>query len=214
MSGNPLYIYSAVKTAKPVTKSIAIILVAILALGAVILVHFYGAQFWGFGLMAEHFLPGIVSSQSYKRAVMNPKRDDAYSAYGILGARKSPEAREIALQQIHSDDDYLWMNAAHYLGCIDEHAAIPYLIKALRHTAWRSDEKRRELLVVMTGQDFGTDFAKWRNWWMSQRPSSEIDWESHLGFNPRITGPHGPANESQPHRSATNQTSPAADSRR
>jgi hypothetical protein len=156
------------------------------ALAALLSIHFYGAQLGMIGFMADHFLPGIVSSKSYERAVMHPDRDDAYSAYGVLGKRRSPVARDIAMQQLHSEDGYLWLNAARYLGCIREPAAVPYLIKAFRHTAWRADEERRQLLTALTGKDFGTDFAKWRQWWVSQHPDFQIDWDSHLGFNPRV----------------------------
>jgi hypothetical protein len=163
-----------------------IIALAIPVVLALMVIHYYGAQLGTVGFMAEHFLPGIVSSQSYKRAVMHPESYDAYSAYDILGQRRSEVAHHIALQQLSSTDDYLWMNAAHYLGSIGDPASIPYLIKALRHTAWRSDEVRRQLLVKLTSKDFGTDFMKWQQWWLSQHPDVQMDWESHLGFQPRL----------------------------
>jgi hypothetical protein len=84
------------------------------------------------------------------------------------------------------------MNAAHYLGCIGDTASIPYLVKALRHTAWRADEERRQLLVKLTGKDFGADFTKWQQWWLSQHPDDHMDWESHLGFQARIYGRKSP----------------------
>lgn len=149
-------------------------------------IHFFGAQLGVLGFAADHVLPGIVSSQSYKRAVMHPESNDAYSAYSVLGQRRSEVAHEIALQHLCSTDDYLWMNAAHYLGYIGDPASIPYLIKALRHKAWRANEERRALLVKLTGMDFGTDFAKWQQWWVSQHPDFQIDWDSHLGLQPII----------------------------
>jgi len=178
---------------KLITKSATAIVVVILVLAAALLLaHFYGAQLPAFGSIADAFVPGIVSSQSYKRVVMHPQRGtDPYSAYTILGWRKSPVARDIAAQHLHSDDAYLWMNAAHYLGCIGDPVAVPYLIKALRHTASRADEERRELLVALTGQDFGTDFVEWQRWWISRHPDFTIDWKRDLGRNPRITEPDG-----------------------
>lgn len=152
----------------------------------IVLIRFYGAQLCIIGYIAENIRPGIISSRSFLRAVMNPERDDAYSAYNILGNRKSVIARDIAIVHLKSDDDYLWLNAALYLGHIEEPASIPYLIKALRHTAWRSDEEKRDLLKKLTGEDHGTDFIRWHSWWMEHHEGSTIDWESNLGFRPRI----------------------------
>src|SRR5262249_39054358 len=149
------------------TQSRRLITLAVSVLLILMVIHFFGAQLGAIGLGADHFLPGIVSSESYKRAVIHPESSDAYSAYGILGERRSRVAHNIALQQLNSTDDYLWMNAANYLGCIGESASVPYLIKALRHTAWRADDERRQLLVKLTSEDFGTDFAKWQQWWLS-----------------------------------------------
>ncbi len=171
---------------KLTTQSKQIMAVVIPAVLVLLIIHFYGAQLGAIGLGADHILPGVVSSQSYRRAVMHPESNDAYSAYDILGERRSEAAHDIALQQLSSTDDYLWMNAAHYLGCIGDPASIPYLIKALRHTAWRADEERRQLLIKLTGKDFGTDFTKWQQWWLSQHPDFQMDWESYLGFQPRL----------------------------
>jgi len=160
--------------------------VAILVVFVVLVIHFYGGQLGVVGFAADHFFPGIVSSESYKRAVMDPASNDAYSAYDTLGQRRSKVALDVAQKQLNSADDYLWMNAAHYLGCIGNSASIPYLIKALRHAAWRADGERRRLLVKLTGEDFGTDFTKWQQWWLLQHPNFQMDWESHLGFQPRL----------------------------
>ena len=150
------------------------------------LIRFYGAQLGAIGFAAEYMYPGIISSTSFLRAIKNPERYDAYSAYGILGDRKSLIAHDIAIVHLKSDDDYLWLNAALYLGHIKEPASIPYLIKALRHTAWRSDEEKHDLLKELTGEDHGTDFIRWHSWWMEHHEGSTINWESNLGFSPRI----------------------------
>jgi hypothetical protein len=172
-----------VKAGKTKTvKALAIVGVA----SFLMLIRFYGAQLGFIGYVAEGLYPGIISSRSFLRAVMNPERDDAYSAYSILGNRKSLIAHDIAIVHLKSDDDYLWLNAALYLGHIKEPASIPYLIKALRHTAWRSDEEKYELLKELTGKDHGTDFIGWHSWWMEHHEGSTIDWESNLGFSPRI----------------------------
>jgi hypothetical protein len=167
------------------TQSKRRIVLAIVAVIGLIVIHFWGAQLGWIGYFADRRLPGIVSSQSYKRAVMYPESNDAYSAYGKLARRRSKVAREIALRHLSSTDDYLWMNAAHYLGAIGEPASVPYLIKALRHSASRADEERSELLYRLTGENFGTKFVKWRQWWISEHPDFQIDWESDLGSSPR-----------------------------
>jgi hypothetical protein len=153
---------------------------------ALVVIHFYGAQLGFIGYTADRYVPGIISSHSYKRAVMFPERNDAYSAYGVLAERRSKVAHQIALQHLNSTDDYLWMNAASYLGAIGEPASVPYLIKALRHSASRADEERSELLYKLTGEDFRTDFAKWQQWWITRHPDFKIDWESDLGPSARL----------------------------
>lgn len=156
-------------------------------------IHFYGGQLGMLGRMAEFMLPGIVSSESFKRELAN-QSDSAYDAYCILGNRYSPIATEIALKHLDSKDAYLWLNSAIYLGRIGNLASIPYLVKSFRHTAWRGDDERRWLLVTMTGEDFGTDFEKWRSWWLSKHPDFKLDWESDLGFRPRLNHESHPGN--------------------
>jgi hypothetical protein len=78
------------------------------------------------------------------------------------------------------------MNAASYLGSRGHKEAIPYLIKALRHTAWRSDDERVELLRQLTGETFGNSFEDWSNWYRAQPNPIQIDWESSLGHAPRL----------------------------
>src|SRR5689334_16492660 len=111
---------------KPIPEWKRAIALAIPVVVVLLVIYFYGAQLGAIGFAADHFFPGIVSSQSYKRAVMHPESNDAYSAYDILGQRRSKLAHGIALQQLSSSDDYLWMNAAQYLACIGDPASIPY----------------------------------------------------------------------------------------
>lgn len=161
---------------------------AALAIAGLCTIHFFGAQLGFPGDLADHLLPGIVSSRSYLR-VIEEKKDlgDVYDAYYTLGRRRSPVAERQALEDVLSEDDYLWLNAGHYLGILERKEAVPYLIKALRHTAWRSDEERVELLQKMTGKTFGANFAAWKNWWLAGNPGAiPVDWESSLGHNPRI----------------------------
>jgi hypothetical protein len=90
------------------------------------------------------------------------------------------------LPLLQSQDDYVWLNAALYTGACGRPEAVPYLIQALRHTAWRGDPDTIAALKSLTGQDFGGDFEKWRAWWQTQHPEPSFDWTSHLGFNPRV----------------------------
>jgi hypothetical protein len=170
---------------KVTAKSRRRIVLMIVAVIGLVVIHFWGAQLGWIGYFADRRLPGIVSSQSYKRAVMHPESNDAYSAYGKLAERRSKVAYQIALRHLSSTDDYLWMNAARYLGAIGEPASVLYLIKALRHTASHGDEQRSESLYRLTGEDFGTDFVKWHQWWVSKHPDFQIDWASDLGPSPR-----------------------------
>jgi hypothetical protein len=168
------------------TAKITIAVAIVCVISIFMLIRFYGAQLGGAGFFAEFMYPGIISSDSFLRSIKNPQRYDAYSAYGKLGKRKTLIAHDIAIEHLKSEDDYLWLNAALYLGRIDEPCSIPYLIKALRHTAWRSDKEKQALLVNLTGVDYGVDFLKWHSWWMEQHPGSTINWESSLGHQPRI----------------------------
>ena len=60
-------------------------------------------------------------------------------------------------------------------------AARLHLIKGLRHTAWRSYPDMAKDLTAITGQNFGTTFAPWHDWWMKQNPGNSFDFDSHLG---------------------------------
>lgn len=80
----------------------------------------------------------------------------------------------------------MWLNAAIYLGACNRQEALPYLIKALRHTAWRSDQTTARYLSNLTKLDFGTDFDKWQRWRITAHPRVKFDWESSLGHMPRL----------------------------
>ena len=158
------------------------VLIAVLAL-----IYFRGAQLGFVGGLTDHLIPGAVSSGSYLKVIEERTNlSDVYDAYYTLGKRKNPIALEPALEDIHSDDDYLWLNAGHYLGILRREEAVPFLIKALRHTAWRSDEERVARLQGITGQEYGNDFEEWKRWWVSENPAEPMDWSSSLGFRPRI----------------------------
>ena len=170
-----------------VKKKFQLPIIAGLFIAAIFAIYFFGAQLGFIGGLADHMYPGIVSSKSYLRVIEEKKNlSDVYDAYYTLGKRQDPIAIEEALQDVHSEDDYLWLNAGHYLGILKRAEATPYLIKGLRHTASRSDEERVSLLQQITGKTFGNDFEDWKSWWITENPDFVIDWSSSLGFRPRI----------------------------
>jgi tetratricopeptide (TPR) repeat protein len=128
----------------------------------------------------------LVGGQVFRRLVVI-----AICAIGVmvvfLLVRSHDQAqlqRDVLL--LNSTDDYEWLNAAHRLGRRGSELAIPYLIKGLRHRAWRGDEERIWYLRKITGQDFGSDFVRWKQWWESRHPGVAFDWVSYLGSPPRI----------------------------
>jgi hypothetical protein len=136
--------------------------------------------------LVESMRPGLIPASSYARNLDSGNPELVRESLGILADRKDPIASIRAVELLGSKDDYIWLNAAHYLGRIGNKTSIPYLIKAFRHTSWRSDDERKQLLIKLTGNDFGTDFTKWQEWWLSQNPDFHMDWESTLGSQPRI----------------------------
>ncbi len=134
----------------------------------------------------EHFGPGLVPSSSYVNNLKSNDPDLVRDSLFFLSSRKDPAGVPDALPLLQSQDDYVWLNAALYTGACGRQEAVPYLIKALRHTAWRADPDTLAALAALTGQSFGNDFAKWQAWWMSQHPGESFDWTSHLGSAPRV----------------------------
>lgn len=134
----------------------------------------------------EHFAPGFVPSSSYVENLKSNDPDLVRESLSFLNSRKDPAGVSNALPLLQSQDDYIWLNAALYTGACGRREAVPYLIKALRHTAWRADPDTLAALTALTGQNFGNDFSKWQVWWISQNPVQSFDWTSHLGFAPRV----------------------------
>jgi hypothetical protein len=136
--------------------------------------------------LAERTLPGLIPSSSFARNLDSNDNDLVRESLYFLTNRKDPIGVPKALTLLESDDDYIWLNAALYTGACGHQDAVPYLIKALRHTAWRADPKNAECLRQLTKEEFGQDFGKWQGWWLEQHPNAIFDWESHLGHAPRF----------------------------
>jgi hypothetical protein len=134
----------------------------------------------------EHIAPGVISVNRYARNLDSDDSDLVRESLAILTHRRDPAAVTRGVELLDSADDYIWLNAAHYVGACGRQEAIPYLIKALRHTAWRGDGETIQYLRNLSGQDFGMNFTRWQGWWLEQHPNSAMDWTSHLGFSPRL----------------------------
>jgi hypothetical protein len=134
----------------------------------------------------EQMAPGIIPASSYAHNLDSDNPDLVRESLAHLRNRKDPIAVKRAVELLQSTDDYIWLNATEYVGVCGRQEAVPYLIKALRHTAWRADNETAQSLLALTGQAFGTNYSQWHEWWLGQHPNSEIDWISHLGFSPRL----------------------------
>jgi hypothetical protein len=135
--------------------------------------------------LIERRFPGIIPASGYVQLLYSPDTEFVLEGLHYLRARKNPIAVNRAIELLNSENDYIWLNAALYLGACERKEAIPYLIKALRHTARHGDPKTTQFLRDITGLDFGADFLRWRQWWLSSHPDFRFDWNSHLGPRPR-----------------------------
>lgn len=138
--------------------------------------------------LTEHTIPGLVPASAWARNLDSKDTDLVRESLGFLARRKNPAGVSRAVELLTHPDDYIWLNAAHYAGVCNRQEAVPYLVKALRHTAWRADADTAKYLRGVTGEDFGTDFVQWQKWWLAGHPDSTINWESHLGHAPRLMG--------------------------
>jgi hypothetical protein len=162
-----------------------ILLLCIVAIGALVVVWLIPHSMF-LSALVEHTYPGVIPASSYARNLRSDDTDLVRESLGHLAGRKNPIAVPRAIELLQSPDDYIWLNAAHYVGVCKRQEAVPYLIKALRHTAWRSDSETVQCLRDLTGADFGTDFTLWQQWWLASHPNDSFDWESHLGHAPRL----------------------------
>ncbi|RYD61541.1 MAG: hypothetical protein EOP83_16765 [Verrucomicrobiaceae bacterium] len=166
---------------KPTIIAIACIAVAILAF---VIVRQKSAL--PPSVIGENIAPQLITDEAWQESIAEDPTAHGYSGYYILQDRRSDAAILEGLRDLRSDDGYVWVNAASYLGSRGNEEAVPYLIKALRHTAWRSDDERVESLRKLTGETFGNSFEDWFNWYAGQPNPINIDWESSLGHAPRL----------------------------
>ena len=135
----------------------------------------------------ETLWPGAIPGRAYAANLSSRNPDLVRESLAHLADRADPVAVPRAIELLQSPDDYIWLNAAQYLGACQRQEAVPYLIKALRHTAWRSDERTVRQLRALTGQNFGGSFEQWQAWWTERHADRVFDWASSLGHAPRLT---------------------------
>lgn len=117
----------------------------------------------------------IVCSETLVNNLSSEDRDLVMTCLSILEKRKDPIGKDKARELLKSDDDYIWFNAAQYLGSINDVEVVPYLIKGLKHPAWRAHDDVVVYLESITGEKHGKDQQKWLNWWKQEQPESTFD---------------------------------------
>jgi len=150
---------------------ILVAIVALAAIGTAVYVIRQKITQSTFGLIVAG---DTVNSESLVANLDSPDRDLIMTSLGILADRSDPSGRTKAIDLLKSDDNYIWFNAALYLGAIKEKEATPYLIKGLKHPASRSHDEVASLLESMTGQAFSKNQGQWIEWWESEHPGSKF----------------------------------------
>jgi hypothetical protein len=154
-----------------------ILILAFLTASAILLLR--NAATTTAGLTIFEKWPYLVPSETVARNLESRNTNLIYSSLSVLATRKDPLATESALLLLRSHDEYMWLNAALYLGSCENLESVPFLIKGLRHPAWRTHSKCAELLRDLTGEDYGTDAVKWRRWWTQSHPMADFQfWSS------------------------------------
>jgi hypothetical protein len=130
---------------------------------------------------------GWKSTAFYVSELDSPHTNTVLNGLYFLKIRKDPIAIPRAIELLSSADDYIWLNAASYLGACEHQAAIPYLIKALRHTAWRADEKTVSYLQHLTKQKIGADFKRGGNGGNNSLNMIRISTGIHIWVSHRVS---------------------------
>jgi|GEM_PF-673178 len=131
-----------------------------------------------FGLFILEDVLGVrVSSDILAQNLSSQDRDLVMTGLDLLEERRDPAGRETAHKLLESDDDYIWFNASMYLAAIEDQKSVPYLIKGLRHPAWRAHDRVAAYLETLTGQEFRKDQRKWIDWWKETNPELDFDFE-------------------------------------
>jgi hypothetical protein len=115
-----------------------------------------------------------VSSNTLADNLSSSDLDLVMTSLNFLQNRNDPAGRQQARKLLNSSNNYISLNAALYLGAINDQQAVPYLIKALKHPASRAYPEVASDLHALTGQNLGMDQAKWIQWWDQKNPNSNF----------------------------------------
>ncbi|HUI06730.1 MAG TPA: protein kinase [Verrucomicrobiae bacterium] len=111
-------------------------------------------------------------------ALKGPRSDEYYKAINTLAAlhstRALPALREIAFDRREKDNRDRWM-AVRALGVIGDKQSVPGLIQLIYHYNLNTRWWAQISLVRLTGQNFGTDWKAWGNWWNAQNGQPPFD---------------------------------------
>ena len=136
------------------------------------------------GVLGQN-IPGDAPPEVQKEIsrLASPKvqeRGQAVQALGRMGARAAPAVpalikalpdRGKVPKKVGTTRATAWTNvgseAAHALTQIGP-PAVPHLIEALKDENWLIQGRALWSLRRITGQDFGKDHQKWRQWWEKQ----------------------------------------------
>ena len=162
------------------------VIVAVVMISGVLVVRML--QRWNemFEAITDRNASKLLSNAELMDYLNSWNKDVVNNTLTVIEFKGDPFAVDKAKALLKSKDDYIWLGAASYLGACNERESVPYLIKALRHTAWRGDQRRANYLHAMTDQDFGTNFTEWKLWWEQSSHKTNFDWESSLGPKPRL----------------------------
>ncbi len=119
--------------------------------------------------------PELASNNNLVENLDSTDPDLVMTSLSILGERADSSGQKKANLLLSSKNKYIWLNAAMYLGKIGDENSIPYLIKGLKHPAWRAHEKIASMLNKLTGLKYGKDQAKWISWWKQKNPESTFN---------------------------------------
>jgi hypothetical protein len=170
-----------------VKRIVTIIIFAMAALAAVAVLLISRTSF--FAAAVSEAFPELTPKHYWVRNLTSDNPAVVRESLSYLRQQRELVGEWAAVPLLQHPDDYVWLNAALYLGSIHNGEATPYLIKALRHSAVLADKDTVACLRTTTGQDFGSDFTRWQQWWLAENPDwKNFDWESHLGSAPRLPG--------------------------
>jgi len=118
-------------------------------------------------LMIESLAPyrGEKIVDALIAALAESDLDGREAAAGALGRQGDARAVPALLQAVRTDTTRVRLKAIRSLGELKDTQAITPLIAALAEPGTRIKTAAAAALQDITGQDFGEDPAKWRQWW-------------------------------------------------